>query len=362
MHSRNPLYILGTLDNCQRWRFIAQMYTVLIAENEPWVLKGIVEMVKSAGEEFQVAGECSNGKEAWSMIQEVWPMLLITDIMMPELDGLSLIKRIAEHRIPLVSVIISGYDNFQYAQKAMSYGVSEYLLKPVEFETLTEALGRSKEKLESLKDLNDYIVKFQSLLDNNQGLALDTLMHKQSQLIQSVLRLNTLNKNARIGLLNIMETKLRSLLSDIGAASGDIPKNISNDDGAILKYYMALLEKWYLEYPVMGKASLPEAIAQSCRHIEAKYKSNLTLTEMANLTNFSISHFSALFKKHTGSSLVGYINRLRIDEAKKLLRTTSYAISEIAEIVGYTSSPYFTRVFKAHTGVAPLEYRRRTGS
>ena len=192
MHSRNPLYILRNLDNCQRWRFIAQMYTVLIAENEPWVLKGIVEMVKSAGEEFQVVGN-ANGKEAWSMIQEVWPMLLITDIMMPELDGLSLIKRIAEHRIPLVSVIISGYDNFQYAQKAMSYGVSEYLLKPVEFETLTEALSRSKEKLESLKDLNDYIVKFQSLLITTRDWRL-ILMQKQSHLIQSVLRLHALSK------------------------------------------------------------------------------------------------------------------------------------------------------------------------
>ena len=73
--------------------------------------------------------------------------------------------------------------------------------------------------------------------------------------------------------------------------------------------------KWYLEYPGMGKASLPEAIAQSCRYIEANYKSNLSLTEMANLTNFSISHFSALFKTY-GRSLVGYVNRLRMDEAK----------------------------------------------
>lgn len=64
MHSRNPLYILRNLDNCQRWRFIAQMYTVLIAENEPWVLKGIVEMVKSAGEEFQVVGECKEWKRS----------------------------------------------------------------------------------------------------------------------------------------------------------------------------------------------------------------------------------------------------------------------------------------------------------
>jgi len=338
------------------------MYTVLIAENEPWVLKGIVQMVKAAGMEFQVVGECSNGNEAWNMIQEVWPMLLITDIMMPELDGLSLIKRIAEHRIPMVSVIISGYDNFQYAQKAMSYGVSEYLLKPLEFEILTEALNRSKDKLESLKDLNNYIVKFQCLLENSQGLAVDTIMQKQSQLIQSILRLHGLNNNARAGLLNIMDNKMKTLLNDFGIEFRDIPKSKYEDDASILKYYMAMLEKWYLEYPGMVKSSMPEAIAQSCRYIEANFKTNLSLADMANLTNFSISHFSMLFKEHTGSSFVSYVNRLRVDEAKKLLRTSSYAVSEIADIVGYASGPYFTRVFKAHTGVSPLEYRRRMGS
>jgi len=338
------------------------MYTVLIAENEPWVLKGIVQMVKAAGAEFQVVGECSNGNEAWSLIQEVWPMLLITDIMMPELDGLSLIKRIAEHRIPMVSVIISGYDNFQYAQKAMSYGVSEYLLKPLEFEMLTEALNRSKDKLESLKDLNNYIVKFQCLLENSQGLPLDTIMQKQRQLIQSILRLQVLNNNARAGLLNIMDNKMKTLLNDFGIEFRDIPKSKYEDDASILKNYMAMLEKWYLEYPGMVKSSMPEAIAQSCRYIEANFKTNLSLADMANLTNFSISHFSMLFKEHTGSSFVSYVNRLRVDEAKKLLRTSSYAVSEIADIVGYASGPYFTRVFKAHTGVSPLEYRRRMGS
>jgi two-component system response regulator YesN len=338
------------------------MYTVLVAENEPWVLRGIVKMVEEAGEEFQVVGACSNGEEAWSMIQEVWPMLLITDIMMPELDGLSLCRKINEHGISLVSMIVSGYDNFQYAQKAMTYGVSEYLLKPLQFELLVEALHRSKGKLESLKDLNGYIVKFQALLDNRQGLQPKQVLHKQAEHIQAVLKLGYTRHNLRISLLNIFEHKLKLLLDECDIGYKDVPAYDVSDDGSIVRYYTLLLEKWYLSQNKAGKSSMPEVIEQSCRYIKEHFKEDITLTEMAAFTHFSVSHFSTLFKKHTGSSLVNYVNGLKIGEAKRLLMTTSYSVSEITELVGFSTTPYFSRVFKTTVGMSPLEYRKRMGS
>lgn len=338
------------------------MYTVLVAENEPWVLKGIVRMVEEAGEEFEVVGACSNGEEAWSLIQEVWPMLLITDIMMPDLDGLSLIKRINEHHISLVSVIISGYDNFQYAQKAMSHGVSDYLLKPVEFDVLKEALRRSKDKLESLKDLNGYVVKFQALLDNRQQLPVKLVMQKQTELLQSVLKLQYIHPHQRASLLNIFRHKIRTLLNDCEVGYQEVPVYDPDDDGSIFRYYQAMLEKWYLARSGIANTGMPQVIEQSSRYIKENFKEDLTLTEMAARTNFSVSHFSALFKKHTGSSFVNYVNGLKIEEAKKLLSATSYSISEITGIVGFSTTPYFSRVFKSTVGLSPLEYRKKMGS
>ncbi|MFK7695154.1 response regulator [Paenibacillus sp. HJGM_3] len=338
------------------------MYTVLVAENEPWVLKGIVKMVEEAGEEFEVVGACSNGEEAWSMIQEVWPMLLITDIMMPDLDGLSLCKRIHEHRLSLVSIIVSGYDNFQYAQKAMTYGVSEYLLKPLQFELLAETLNRSKEKLETLKDLNRYIVKFQTLLDNRQGLPPKHVLQKQVELVQSVLSMSYIHQNVRISLLNIFEHKLKMLLEECDVSYKEVPAYDANQEDSILRYYTVMLEKWYLSQNKAGTSSMPKVIEQSCRYIKENFKEEITLTEMAALTNFSVSHFSTLFKKHTGSSLVNYVNGVKIDEAKKLLLSTSYSVSEITEIVGFSTTPYFSRVFKSTVGLSPLEYRKRMGT
>ncbi len=316
-------------------------------------------MIKAAGEEFEVVGACSNGEEAWNLIHEVWPMLLITDIMMPDMDGLSLIKKIKEHRLPLVSLIISGYDNFQYAQKAMSYGVSEYLLKPVEFAAFAESLNRSKEKLETLRDLNQYVIRFQNLLENKQGLSPRIVLQKHSDLLKSILQLNQINKSARVSLLQILDNKLKSMLHDFGIGFSDKPFPNSEADSTIMSYFNNLLEKWYLEYPIAVSAGKPEAIERSCRYIVENYKRDITLMEMAEVTNFSISHFSVLFKKHTGRSLISYVNDLRIEEAKKLLLKTSFSVSEIAETVGFSTMPYFTRVFKAAVGVSPLKYRKK---
>jgi len=337
------------------------MYTVLVAENEPWVLKGIVEMVGAAGEEFEVVGACSNGEEAWSMIHEVWPMLLITDIMMPGLDGLSLVKRLAEQRTSLVSIIISGYDNFQYAQKAMTYGVSEYLLKPVAFDILAETLHRSKEKLESLTALNPYILKFQALLDNRHHLPPTLVLEKQGKLLQSVLGMSDTLQNVRVQLLHIFKNKLNMLLNEYGIDFKGADLHYADDDQAVLRHYMDMLEKWYLASTKSVNSPMPEAIEQSCRYIKEHFKENLTLTDMAEWAHFSVSHFSALFKKHTGSSFVSYVNGLKIDEAKKLLRSTAYSVSEITEIVGFSTTPYFSRIFKSTVGLSPLEYRKRMG-
>jgi two-component system response regulator YesN len=296
------------------------------------------------------------------MIQDVWPMLLITDIMMPDLDGLSLCKRISDNHLSLVSVIVSGYDNFQYAQKAMTYGVSEYLLKPLEFEVLKETLNRSKAKLESLKDFNRYIVKFQTLLDNRQELPPKHVLQKQLELIQSVLRMGYTQQNVRISLLNMFDHKLKLLLEECDISCKDVPPYDPHNEGSLIRYYTVMLEKWYLSQNKAAKSSMPKIIEESCRYIKERFTQEITLAEMAEFTHFSVSHFSTLFKKHTGSSLVNYVNGLKIDEAKKLLLTTSYSVAEITEIVGFSTTPYFSRVFKTTVGLSPLEYRKRMGS
>lgn len=93
------------------------MFHVLVAEDEVWIRNGIVEMIERFGLDFKVVAEASNGKEAWNLINEFWPNVVITDIVMPELDGLSLLRKCDEYKLSIVPIVISGYENFSYAQR-----------------------------------------------------------------------------------------------------------------------------------------------------------------------------------------------------------------------------------------------------
>lgn len=123
-------------------------YSILIADDERWVLLGIRRLVEKTGLPFQVAGLAENGIDALELLMECHPDVLITDIRMPGMDGLELMKEIRKKKLDTKVVLVSGYAEFDYAQKAIRMGAVDYLLKPVEAETFAKVL----ENLEKMLD------------------------------------------------------------------------------------------------------------------------------------------------------------------------------------------------------------------
>ena len=120
---------------------------VLLAEDEPVISRGIREQLERLDSEFVVTAEVENGADAVTQIQKQVPDVLFTDIRMPEMDGIELIRWV-RLRYPQVKVVIlSGYSDFTYMQQAIRYGVSHYLLKPVEDDALRETLTELKNEL-----------------------------------------------------------------------------------------------------------------------------------------------------------------------------------------------------------------------
>lgn len=114
--------------------------SVVIAEDEPVILHNITKKVENADPCFHVMKEAANGLEVMALVEKETPDILITDIEMPGMNGLDLIAEVTL-RFPSVHIIIlSGYNNFEYARRAMHYGVKEYLLKPVVQSDLTAVL------------------------------------------------------------------------------------------------------------------------------------------------------------------------------------------------------------------------------
>ncbi|AIQ54816.1 response regulator [Paenibacillus sp. FSL R7-0331] len=119
------------------------MLKALIVDDEPWVLEGLRTMVDWEKSGFELCGEALNGPEALRLIELHQPDLVLTDINIPVFNGLELITRLNQSMDrPPRFVILSGYDDFQYARTALRQRVEQYLLKPVDEDELEDLLSR----------------------------------------------------------------------------------------------------------------------------------------------------------------------------------------------------------------------------
>ncbi len=122
------------------------MIKVIIADDEENVCQLIRSLIDWKSLDMEITGVAHNGVEALDLIKALSPDLMITDIRMPGYDGLEMISRAKNIKENLDFIIISGYRHFEYAQNAIKYGVSDYLLKPIKKEDLLAALGKMRER------------------------------------------------------------------------------------------------------------------------------------------------------------------------------------------------------------------------
>lgn len=125
------------------------MYTILLVDDEDEVRRSIKDLTPWNEYGFSVIGEASNGMEALDFLDEEIPDVIITDIKMPYLDGIGFIEEVRKNISTTVDVIIlSGYDEFTFAQTAMRLNVAEYVLKPISLESMQDVLRRTKTRLD----------------------------------------------------------------------------------------------------------------------------------------------------------------------------------------------------------------------
>lgn len=137
------------------------MLKIFLAEDEVVVRETIKRMIPWEELGFELVGEAADGEMALPLLIRQQPDLLITDIKMPFMDGLTL-ARLAKKEIPgLKVVILSGYDDFNYAKQAIGIGVEDYLLKPITKNALIERLSEIRSRYEHEKTQKEYYEKFQ---------------------------------------------------------------------------------------------------------------------------------------------------------------------------------------------------------
>lgn len=162
------------------------MVKIIVVEDEYRIRTGLGHLIEKVNANCKVIAEAENGYEGLKLIQNLEPDIVITDISMPKFDGLQMIEKAKELGLSCKFVILSGYANFEYAQKGIRLGVKEYLLKPVTITNVRELLGKlveseAKEYSEESEDsfsmvVSDMINKIET--DYGQHLGLDYFVEK----------------------------------------------------------------------------------------------------------------------------------------------------------------------------------------
>lgn len=130
------------------------MYKILIVEDEKLLRDGLKRIIDYDRFQISLCGEATNGRDALKLIKDEEPNLVLLDLNIPLVSGLEVLRR-TKNKYDYEAIIITGYADFDYAQQAISYGVSDYLLKPIEQEALNTALSKAIKKINPIYEVLD---------------------------------------------------------------------------------------------------------------------------------------------------------------------------------------------------------------
>ena len=142
------------------------MYKVIIVDDEDAVRERLYQQLLSLNGDFEIVGQFQNGFDALLSGVSLAPDLLITDIKMPYIDGIDLIKRMKLELPLLQTIIISGFDSFDYAKQAISLGVIGYITKPITIDELSETLKKAKEELDKRNTIDNDLEELKRKADS----------------------------------------------------------------------------------------------------------------------------------------------------------------------------------------------------
>ncbi|MFP7285616.1 response regulator [Shouchella clausii] len=245
------------------------MLKVAIMEDEPILLKGLLYRVDWLSNDCTVVGAAEDGAEGLNLIKQTKPDIIITDIRMPFKDGLAMLKEAkADHSFE--AIILSGFGEFDYAKQAITIGVHDYLLKPVDMHELEATLQKLVQKLQAQKS-NDHLTKqtkvYSHLLDLGRG--------SHSTYVAEIMDFIKKHYHEKV--------TLKAASNEIGLSTVSLNDKLKEKTG-------------YSFNELVTRYRLTKAIS-------LLQDEKLLIYEVAEKTGFSdYKYFSQVFKKYTGMS------------------------------------------------------------
>ena len=342
---------------------------VLLVDDDIFVIRGLNSMLHWEAFHGELAGTAANGEEAMEYMAATPPDVIISDIKMPRMDGLKLAELIHAQSPATRMILLSGYEEFEYARQALKYDVADYILKPV-----------TREKVNQIENL---LIKFceenqkrkqQFLNAYNSGLEekILTILHNQDmeamdQFFLSSYFVSTMHSSFANPLGIQLINFLYAYFSQIDVSRTVITVSREHameqfwDSPGVQEKINFIMSSYYDVLTGMNqkKQAYSESFITYAKEYIGKHYSDpeFNISVLADSMHVSLSYLSSQFKQATGSNLISYVTAMRMDYARRLLADRRYSIGEISAMSGYEDAKYFAKLFKKKTGLTPSEYR-----
>lgn len=391
------------------------MYKTLFVDDERLIREGISNLIdweRITGQELTLA---ENAKVALKYLEHEKYEIVISDIYMQDMNGIELAKCIKGKWPDVVVILLSAYEDFDYARKAIEAGVFKYLLKPVIPEELEDAVNEaisqvkineetkkridhSQEVLEDYrrelkknlwKDIlsgnmcneDEIFERFEKMNMSKNISPIYVVVYKtddESMLYQNQVAIDKVVSSCFEGYIDtvFMDNYIVILLKKENAKSvlyafGDLVKEMFHfevymGEGKTVKDLSTLhmsveSAKYNIQKNRANKKDEPTQIVLAAVEMIRKEIENVdfNINTIANALYLTPTYFSRVFKRKMGMTCIDFIKNYRINLAKELLQNTDLSIQQISEKTGYATVYYFSQQFKQVTGESPGSFRKK---
>lgn len=338
------------------------MYKVIIADDKALIRAGLFYRNNWKEMGYEVTALLEDGADVLEFLERERADVLLADICMYSVSGLEAAK-VIQGKYPWMKVVlISGYQDFEFAKEAISYRVYDYLLKPIDYDKLKEVFLGIKEELDQSKrvelmrkwyheDEYDSVLYLLQCLpqseDDNQKTWKDYtdlwgIFQKSSA---------GFSEHIAVEMLELLEKEVRKRNLELAEEFDKKILALDEQEDTTLLEHIRWLEVQLKEQGLLEeKAKKDEEILRACTYIRDHLEEAISLEKVADYVHLSTRQFTRRFNQQMGENFKEYMYRMRMEKAVSLWERGDTSLEDICEKVGYKDYKYFYQLFKKYTG------------
>ncbi|MDG0791007.1 response regulator [Cohnella ginsengisoli] len=340
------------------------MIQALIVDDEHLVRKGLRLLFPWDKYGVEIAGEAASGEKAMQFLREHPVQLLMTDITMPGMSGLELIRQAQRHDASIKAVILTCHQDFEYIQEALRMGAIDYIVKTqLEEMDLDQALARivkamrteapeprtGASQASAMKDVAELSGSVRWVMDDDGFESLLAAIGKHDPDAGQVAELWRSSKD---------RLQLNFPMFDWQEIEEAAPVDAYGFEQRLRKL-RARLQAWLRRSGY--SEDIIQAIVKAVGRIAEQPVAHVKQSEVSQWVNLSKNYFSTSFRDIMRLTFSHFLQTVSVRAARELLVTTNYPVYWIAERCGFADQRYFSKLFKEQTGLLPSEYRQLHG-